>query len=135
MDIAAAKKLYPIVNVEDALSYVPFDYPGVLEPVSRFGEISLVRTQSYNGKFHAVGFWKVEPGVSPLYDIPLGDETGMVLEGSATIELLDADHRVKSTLQLRTGDVYTFEKGTLQRWQVHESFRKFVIVVDDQSQG
>ena len=135
MDAEVIRKLYPVVNVDAGIEYAPFDYPAVDGGTSRFGEINLIRTTSHNGNFHAVGFWRVEPGVSPLYDMPLGDETGLVLEGCATIEFLDRQHRVTSTAELRRGDVYTYEKGTLQRWRVHEAFRKFVIVVDDQPVG
>ena len=135
MDAEVMKKLYPVVNVATELDYAPFDYPAVGGGTSRFGEIHLVRTASHSGNFHAVGFWRVQPGVSPLYDMPLGDETGLVLEGRATIEFLDRQGRVTSTAELRGGDAYTYEKGTLQRWIVHEAFRKFVIVVDDQPAG
>ena len=135
MDAEVLRKLYPVVNTAAPVDYAPFDYPAVGGGISRFGEIHLLRTESHNGKFHAVGFWKVQPSVSPLYDMPLGDETGLVLEGRATIEFLDRHGRVTSTAELRVGDVYSYEKGTLQRWTVQEPFRKFVIVVDDQPVG
>ena len=135
MDAEVIRKLYPVVNVASDIAYAPFDYPAVGGGTSRFGEINLIRTTSHNGNFHAVGFWRVGPGESPLYDMPLGDETGLVLEGRATIEFLDRQGKVTSTAELRAGDVYTYEKGTLQRWRVHEAFRKFVIVVDDQPAG
>jgi uncharacterized cupin superfamily protein len=64
--------------------------------------------------------------VSPLYDIPLGDESGYVIRGSATIELLDTGE----TLELAAGDLYTFRKNTLTRWTIHEPFLKFVVVND-----
>lgn len=102
MDAEVIRKLYPVINVASDIAYAPFDYP-------------------------AVGFWRVEPGESPLYDVPLGDRP--------TIEFLDRQGKVTSTAELRAGDVYPYEKGTLQRWRVHEAFRKFVIVVDDQPAG
>jgi uncharacterized cupin superfamily protein len=136
MNTEAINRLYSVINTDAPLDYAPFDYPAADgDGTSRFGEIHLMRSESASGKFHAVGFWRVEPGVSPLYDMPLGDETGLVLEGSATIEFLDQNYEVVQTQSLREGDAYTYEQGTLQRWTVHAPFRKFVIVVGDQPAG
>lgn len=135
MDAEVMRKLYPVVSAAKEIEYAPFDYPAVGGGTARYGEIHLLRTESHNGKFHAVGFWRVSPSTSPLYDVPLGDETALVLEGRATVEFLDRSGGIRSTSELKPGDVYTFEKGTLQRWHVHEAFRKFVIVVDDQPAG
>ena len=108
--------------------YVEFAAPkaGGAEGTSSFGEISVLRQTGYNGAVHVVGFWKVEPATSPLYDVPLGDESGFVIEGSATIELLDEG----TTVELKAGDLYSFKKGTLTRWIIHEPFKKFVVVAD-----
>ncbi|MFD2757804.1 cupin domain-containing protein [Gulosibacter faecalis] len=118
----------PAIANPDSLEFVSFDYPKAKgEPgTSTFGEISIVRDTSYNGNLLVVAFWRVEPAVSPLYDIPLGDESGYVIRGSATIELLDTGE----TLELAAGDLYTFRKNTLTRWTIHEPFLKFVVVND-----
>jgi len=117
-----------IIANSDEVEYVPFSYPeaGGTGGTSEFGEIAIVREQSYNGNLLVAAFWKVQPATSPLYNIPLGDESGFVIEGSATIELIDSGE----TLELKAGDLYSFTKGTLSRWTIHEPFKKFVVVND-----
>lgn len=117
-----------IISSSSAAEFVPFDYPeaGGTGGTSRFGEIAILRNTAYDGSLHVAAFWRVEPAVSPLYDVPLGDESGYVIRGSATIELIDTGDE----LQLRAGDLYSFTKGTLSRWTIHESFEKFVVVTD-----
>lgn len=68
----------------------------------------------------------MQPATSPLYDAPLGDEAGYVIRGTATVELLDSGE----SIELRPGDLYSFTKGTLMRWTIHEPFEKFVVVAD-----
>jgi uncharacterized cupin superfamily protein len=108
--------------------YVPFVYPvaGGGEGTSEFGEIAVLRESSYNGNLLVVAFWRVQPATSPLYDVPLGDESGYVIEGSATIELVDTGE----TVSLSAGQLYSFKKGTLTRWTIHQPFTKFVVVND-----
>jgi uncharacterized cupin superfamily protein len=115
------------VRNHEEVEYVPFDYPapGGTE-TSRFGEIAVSRETSHNGNLLVVAFWKARPATSPLYDFPLGDESGFVIEGSATIELLDSGE----TVELHPGDLYTFRKNTLSRWTIHQPFTKFVVVND-----
>lgn len=115
------------VDNHERPGYVPFTYPapGGIE-TSEFGEIAVSRESSYNGNLLVVAFWRVHPATSPLYDFPLGDESGYVIEGSATIDLL-ASHQ---SIRLNAGDLYSFKKGTLSRWTIHEPFTKFVVVND-----
>lgn len=124
---------YAVVQDDTGLEYVPLVYPKArgAEGTSEFGEIAPIRTLSYSGNSHVVGFWRVGPGTSPLYDIPGGDESGMVIRGSATIEFLADDDSVVDTAELRPDSVYTIPKGTVMRWTIHEDFKKFVIVADD----
>ena len=120
-------KPYVIVDHKTP-SYVPFDYPeaGGTGGISRFGEIAVLREKSYNGNVLFVGFWQVQPAVSPFYDVPLGDESGFVIEGSATIEFIKSGEKV----ELRAGQMYTLTKGTLTRWTINTPFKKFVVVND-----
>lgn len=110
------------------LEFVPFSAPevGGTGGMSTFGEIAVIRDQSFSGNFFVTAFWRVEPATSPLYDVPLGDESGYVIRGSATIELIESGEKV----ELKAGDAYTFLKGTLTRWTIHEPFEKFVVVAD-----
>jgi uncharacterized cupin superfamily protein len=35
-----------------------------------------------------------------------------------------------TSVELKAGDLYSFKKGTLSRWTIHEPFEKFVVVAD-----
>ena len=130
MSNSTESKPYVIVDHRTP-TYVPFDAPeaGGAGGISRFGEIAVLREKSYNGNVLVVGFWQVQPAVSPLYDVPLGDESGFVIEGSATIEFIKSGEKV----ELRAGQMYTLTKGTLTRWTIHTPFKKFVVVNDGPS--
>jgi uncharacterized cupin superfamily protein len=94
-----------------------------------YGEIAVLREVGHAGNPHLAGFWRAEPSVSPLYDVPFGDESGYVIAGSATIEFVDSGEK----LELKAGQMYSLTKGTLQRWTVHETFIKFVVAADCQT--
>ena len=47
-----------------------------------------------------------------------------MLEGSATIELLDSGERV----EVREGDIATFDKGTRSMWTFTKPFKKFTVI-------
>lgn len=128
MSTAEATAWTHVITNRTAPEFVPFDYPeaGGTGGTSRFGEIAILRSSAYDGSLHVTAFWRVEPAVSPLYDVPLGDESGYVIRGSATIELVDSGQQV----ELEAGDLYSFKKGTLTRWTINESFEKFVVVTD-----
>ena len=53
-----------------------------------------------------------------------GDESFQVLEGSASIELLDTGERV----DLRAGDIASFDNGTRSVWTFTEPFKKFTVI-------
>jgi uncharacterized cupin superfamily protein len=38
-------------------------------------------------------------------------------------------------VELQAGDLYSFKKGTLTRWTIHEPFQKFVVVADATAAG
>lgn len=118
---------YVIAQSAD-LDFVPFEHPkaGGEPGTDSFGEIAVVRETSSGGGLFVTAFWRTEPAESPLYDAPLGDESGYVIRGSATVHLVETGQEV----ELRAGDLYSFSKGTLMRWSVHEPFEKFVVVVD-----
>ena len=117
-----------VIAQSNETTFVPFEHPeaGGTGGTASFGEIAVLREQAYNGNLFVTAFWRAEPAVSPLYDAPLGDESGYIIRGSATVELIDAGRQV----ELRAGDLYSFTKGTLMRWTIHEPFEKFVVVAD-----
>jgi hypothetical protein len=63
------------------------------------------------------GVWQITPGVVTDTE---DDEMFVVVFGSATIELLDADR----TLEVGPGDVCVFAEGERTRWTVHQTLRK-----------
>jgi uncharacterized cupin superfamily protein len=67
------------------------------------------------------GYWRSEPATyAYAFDT---DETFVVLEGAATIELDTGE-----TVEVRTGDMAYFAAGRLSTWTITEPFRKFVVV-------
>ncbi len=66
--------------------------------------------------------WRCDPMTFP-YDFP-GDESFVVLDGVVRITLVDE----QTTVELRTGDVASFPKGTRSIWTVVEPLRKFTVV-------
>lgn len=113
-----------IVESLDAGEWAPFSHPTPDGGTATFGEIRWARQQGSDGSTLLVAFWRSEAGTSPLYDFFAGDESGYVIRGSATVTLVDAGQEV----ELRAGDAYSFDKGTLSRWTVHESFVKFLVI-------
>ena len=113
------------------VTFVPFEHPeaGGTGGTASFGEIAVLREHAHNGNLFVTAFWRAEPATSPLYDAALGDESGYVIRGSATVELVETGAR----LSLSPGDLYSFTKGTLMRWTIHEPFEKFVVVADSPS--
>jgi uncharacterized cupin superfamily protein len=72
-----------------------------------------------------VCLWRqATPATSPPYDFFAGDETGHLLEGRVTVELVESGERI----ELAAGDVYSFFKGTLSRWIVHEPVTKVAVI-------
>ena len=78
-----------------------------------------------DGGYYA-GFWRVPAGEVPGpfdYESEL-DETIHVLEGALTIEVDGGP-----TLELRAGDLASFEKGTKTRWTLREvPFREVFVL-------
>ena len=116
-----------VIAGHDEPQYVPFT---VTDGGPSYGEIAVLRKGSHDGKVLVAGFWRVQPSVSGVYDIPLGDESGFVIEGSADIELLDTG----KVIRLEAGQLYSFKKGTRTRWTILTPFKKFVVVSDSADQ-
>lgn len=113
------------VNTEQASGWAPFTHPTPDGGQATFGEISWIRQSGSGTGTYLVCLWRVRgPARSPVYDFFAGDETGHVLEGRATVELLESGERV----ELGPGDVYSFSKGTASRWTIHEDFRKVAVI-------
>jgi uncharacterized cupin superfamily protein len=118
----------PVIAHHDQVEWAPFEHPeagGTGRTVS-FGEAAIIRAGSTSGHPLVVAYWRSQPATSPLYDVPLGDESGFVVEGRASVELVESGE----VIEMRAGQSYTLGKGTLTRWTIHEPFVKFVVVND-----
>ena len=106
-----------VLDRVDAEAYEPF-----MVGAEQAGEIRWLRTEGSAGNALAAGFWRSDPA-SYDYVFP-GDETFHVLVGAVTIELPDRGE----TVELRAGDVASFDAGTRSVWHISEPFLKFTVV-------
>jgi uncharacterized cupin superfamily protein len=66
--------------------------------------------------------WRSDPA---RYDYLFeNDEAFHVVEGAATVELLDTGE----TIDLRVGDIAYFSAGTRSVWTITEPFKKFTVI-------
>ena len=86
------------------------------------GEIRWLRTEGSAGNALAAGLWRSDPATYD-YVFP-GDETFHVVAGAVTIELSDRSERI----ELRSGDIASFDAGTHSVWHITEPFLKFTVV-------
>lgn len=108
--------------------WIPFEWEEPKLGRQVHGEIAVIRTQGTSGSLMA-GFWRTgptSPGASRdgshrvVYSSPLGDETAVVLEGSATLT-------VKSTGQryhVAQGSVISSPKGLEVVWDISGPYFK-----------
>jgi len=101
----------------DADGYEPF-----LVGDAQAGEVRWLRTEGSAGNALAAALWRSEPATYE-YVFP-GDETFHVIRGAVAIEILDREERV----ELRAGDIASFDAGTRSVWHVTEPFLKFTVV-------
>ena len=122
------------IDAADAMStgslsaddWVPFAYPqdGAIQV---YGEVATFRMLGSAGNTLAVGLWRcLQAGMTPVYSSELGDETFLVLEGAATLHILDTGE----SFHFVTGDVGSWCKGTRTQWDVTAPFKKFYVVAD-----
>ncbi len=101
----------------DADGFEPF-----LVGAEQAGEVRWLRTEGSAGNALAAALWRSEPATYD-YVFP-GDETFHVIRGAVSIELPDTGERV----ELRAGDIASFDAGTRSVWHVTEPFLKFTVV-------
>jgi uncharacterized cupin superfamily protein len=108
----------PIYAVDraDADGFEPFT-PAAIPA----GELHWLRRADPPGAEIVAAIWRAEPCTFDyLFD---SDEACYVIEGEATVELLDRGE----TVPLRAGDIAWFPAGTRAIWHVTQAFRKFVV--------
>jgi uncharacterized cupin superfamily protein len=96
--------------------------PCVTSDGRTIGEAEWLRRRTDPGWSHTAMLWRCDPMTFP-YNFA-GDESFVVLSGIVRITLLDEE----TTIELRTGDVASFPKGTRSTWTVVESIEKFTVV-------
>jgi uncharacterized cupin superfamily protein len=72
---------------------------------------------------HEDCLWRTEAPASYEY-LFRGDESFVVLEGSVSIELAETGERV----DLKAGDIASFNNGTRSVWAFTEPFKKFTVI-------
>ncbi|WP_224401707.1 cupin domain-containing protein [Pseudonocardia sp. ICBG1034] len=99
------------------------------------GEMTVFRPHGTSGSLQA-GFWRTgptAPGANPdgshtiVYSSPLGDETAVVLEGSATVTV----NATGEKHELVPGSVLSHPKGVELTWEVRAPyFKKYWVIWD-----
>ena len=86
------------------------------------GEAEWLRRRTDEGWSHTAMLWRCEP-MTFDYTFP-GDESFVVVSGSVKIEVTDTG----DVVELRSGEVASFPKGTRSVWTVIEPIVKFTVV-------
>jgi uncharacterized cupin superfamily protein len=116
--MTSAKAEY-VVDRVDAEGYEPDIIDG--SQVGEFHQIEPIKGSA--GKLDAC-LWRSDPAT---YDYLFGgDEAFHVVEGAATVELLDTGERI----ELRAGDVAHFRAGTRSVWTITQPFKKFTVIAN-----
>jgi uncharacterized cupin superfamily protein len=113
--VSARPTSWTVEQAGAASDFEPFAPDGI--PA---GEIHWVQRHDAGGDL-AAAVWRCEPCTFDyLFD---SDEACFVLEGEASVELLDEG----TVVDLRPGDIAYFASGTRAVWRVTSSFSKFVV--------
>jgi uncharacterized cupin superfamily protein len=107
-----------VTDRADSTDYEPMMIEGV-----QVGEAHWLRTEGSHGNPHEACLWRTDAPARYEYLFD-GDESFQVLEGSASIELLDTGERV----ELKAGDIASFDNGTRSVWTFTEPFKKFTVI-------
>ena len=85
------------------------------------GEAEWLRRRTEEAWSHTSMLWRCDP-MTFDYNFP-GDESFLVVSGRVRIALKDGE-----TIELRSGDVASFRKGTPSVWTIVEPIVKFTVV-------
>lgn len=126
--VSALRKVHGGTQNLSPSQWVPFEWVEPSLGPQVHGEIAVIRAHGVSGSLMA-GFWRTGP-TSPgaasdgshrvFYSSPLGDETAVVIEGSATLT-------VKSTgrsYQVAPGSVISTPKGLEVTWEIDGPYFK-----------
>jgi uncharacterized cupin superfamily protein len=118
-----------------AHDWAPFSWDEPVHGPQTKGEVCIVRTEGATGSLQA-GFWRTSP-TSPgcdadgscrvVYSAPLGDETVVLLEGSATITVTKTGKQYR----IEPGSIMSHPKGLDITWEIDGPYlRKFWVIWD-----
>jgi len=99
------------------------DFEPLMIEGARVGEAHWLRSDGSHGNPHEACLWRTDAPARYDY-LFTGDESFCVLEGSVTIELPDTGEQV----ELKAGDMASFDKGTRSVWRFTEPFKKFTVI-------
>lgn len=112
----------PLSTIED---WEPNARPGPDGQLHVVGERRTMATYGEPADPTTIGLFRCGPAVGSEFTFPAGDATGYVIQGKASVRLLDEG----TTLELQAGDLFQFKKGTRTQWTYHDMFIKFETVI------
>ena len=108
------------VSSVDAHSYEPFPLEDVKagEPKP---EVAWLRAEAEGDNLLYAGLFRAQP--STFGYVYVGHETFHVLDGEVEIQLEDGE-----VINLRAGDIASFNKGDKCTWKITSPFKKFFVI-------
>ena len=97
------------------------DYEPFMVGDKQAGEVHWLTTTNSNGEATYSGLWRCEP-MTFEYEFP-GDEMFQILQGNLLVEVAGED-----SINLKAGDIFSFDKGIKSTWTVQSSFKKFFVI-------
>lgn len=110
------KEIGYIKSVVSTNAYEPF-----MVGEKQAGEVHWLTQINSNGQPMYSGLWRCDP-ITFDYEFP-GDEIFHVLQGELQIELANGDK-----VNVKEGDVISFNKGIKSTWTIQSSFKKFFVI-------
>ncbi|EWG55500.1 hypothetical protein FVEG_13492 [Fusarium verticillioides 7600] len=122
-------------------TWTPFNWDDPLHGAQSKGEVVTIRTGGTTGGNLAAGLWRTGPGIAGcnddgtvdiVYSAPLGDETMVLLEGSADVLATASGKKY----HFKAGDILAHPKHLDLKWHVHGPFlKKFWVIWDAPVEG
>ena len=111
-----SSKVEYIKSTTSTKSYEPF-----MVGEKQVGEVHWLTQTNSNGQPTYSGLWRCEP-MTFEYEFP-GDEIFQILQGNLQVAISDGD-----IVDLREGDIVSFNKGLKSTWTIQSSFKKFFVI-------
>ncbi|MCB5190724.1 cupin domain-containing protein [Methylobacillus arboreus] len=121
-------------------TWTPFEWDDPIYGKQVKGEVAVIRTQGTSGTLMA-GLWRTGPNIAGCepdgtchvdYSAPLGDETMVILEGSATVTIKATGKQYR----LEAGTIISHPKDVEVCWDIDSPFlKKFWVIWDSPKQA